>query len=264
MLQYKQNNVELKNISSDIHNIELNEDKKNNSRTSCFYAFADKNTLSASLSRTKPCRLVVKKPDGSFGVCNRDKCSFAHSQEELQIPLCMFDETCRTVYGKYDKNTNDFIPNTYCTFKHSFETKSQWLKRTNTVLPELPLTNEFSRNKTMNNVNNTNVNNVNNTNVNTNYMNNMNNMNNTNMNTNYMNNTNNINHTTNKPISYSDIVRNVPVPIEEQSHNSNNYSNTYSNNSNVSIINVPNQELAEFALKSLFELGVFNIKIVVD
>jgi hypothetical protein len=149
----------------------------------------------------------------------------------------MFDETCRTVYGKYDKNTNDFIPNTYCTFKHSFETKSQWLKRTSTVLPELPLTNEFSRNKTMNNANNANTNTTNN-------------MNNTNMNT---------NHITNKTISYSDIVRNIPVPIQEPMNNSHIYSNT-----NLSIINVPNQELAEFALKSLFELGIYNVKVVVE
>ena len=240
MLQYKQNNVELKNISSDIHNIELNEDKKNNSRTSCFYAFADKNTLSACLTRTKPCRLVVKKPDGNFGICNRDKCSFAHSQEELEIPLCMFDENCRTVYGKYDKNTNDFIPNTFCTFKHSFETKTQWLKRTNTVLPELPLTNEFSRLKlnTNTNMNNTNMNDTN-----------MNDMNNAKTNKN----------NGNKPVSYCDIVRNITVPIEEQS---NRRSDIYSNN--ISIINVPNQELAEFALKSLFELGVFNVKVVVE
>ena len=235
MLQYKQNNVELKNISSDIDNIELNEDKKNNSRTSCFYAFADKNTLSVSLTRTKPCRLVLKKPDGSFGVCTRDKCSFAHSHEELEIPLCMFDENCRTVYGKYDKNTNDFIPNTFCTFKHSFETKTQWLKRTNTVLPELPLRNHFSMSKlTSNNTNTNNTNNRNNTN------------------SNQPINTNNIK---NKSVSYSDIVRNIP--IEEQNETPRNYSN-------VSIINVPNQELAEFALKSLFELGVFNVKVVVE
>lgn len=231
MLQYKQNNVELKNISSDIDNIELNEDKKNNSRTSCFYAFADKNTLSASLTRTKPCRLVLKKPDGSFGVCTRDKCSFAHSHEELEIPLCMFDENCRTVYGKYDKNINDFIPNTFCTFKHSFETKTQWLKRTNTVLPELPLRNQFSRSKlTSNNTTST-----------------------TSTTSNQRINTNNIK---NKAVSYSDIVRNISIPVEEQNETPRNYSNV--------IINVPNQELAEFALKSLFELGVFNVKVVVE
>jgi hypothetical protein len=230
MLNQNYQQATIKNISNDISNFDLTDVPKkqfSNSRTSCFYTLADKNILSATLTRTKPCRLVLKKPNSEhFGICTREECSFAHSQEELELPVCMFGENCRIVHGKRDKNTNEIIPNSSCIFKHPFETVNEWMKRTNTVIPELPKTSNQSRIHLKNSVLEKRipietVKEANKQRVQTIFK------------------------------SYSDIIQNKHQHIQH-------------NQTKVSIINVPNKELAQFALKSLFEIGIYNVKIVVE
>ena len=237
MLNQNCQEVIIKNISNDIKNFDLADSNKkhiSNSRTSCFYTLADKNILSATLARTKPCRLVIKKENSdNFGICTREECSFAHSQEELELPICMFGEKCRLVYGKKDINTNLIIPNSSCVFKHPFENIDEWIKRTNTVIPELPKTSKESRLQLKNNL---------------------------------------------KPtiIEKKSTTEKIKQPSKEQpskeqpsKYFKSSYSDIIQNKQNgkedkISIINVPSKELAQFALKSLFELGIYNVKIVVE
>jgi hypothetical protein len=262
MLNENCQEVIIKNISNDINKFDLEDSNKkhiSNSRTSCFYTLADKNILSATLARTKPCRLVIKKENSdNFGICTREECSFAHSQEELELPICMFGEKCRLVYGKKDIKTNDIIPNSSCVFKHPFENIDEWIKRTNTVIPELPKTRKESRLHLKNNL---------------------------------------------KPpiIQKIPAVEKIKQPSKEQpskeqpskeqpskeqpskeqpskeqpskeqpsKYFKSSYSDIIQNKQNhkedkISIINVPSKELAQFALKSLFELGIYNVKIVVE
>ena len=76
--------------------------------------------------KTKACHFVIPI-DGSteYGVCSRKVCTFAHSLEELNDPMCSFDDRC-----KFDT----------CQFRHMSESRSEWLTRTERTLPNLPLT----------------------------------------------------------------------------------------------------------------------------
>jgi hypothetical protein len=130
-----------------------------NSRTSAFERMADPTQVARSLKCTKACRLVteptednvtqrIKAPGGvdkKFGTCYREICGFAHSEEELQAPMCSFDKDCRFVHGRKDYKTDKIQPGTKCKFRHSFETTSGWLKRSGVEIPTLPLTNKLSR-----------------------------------------------------------------------------------------------------------------------
>jgi hypothetical protein len=121
-------------------------------RTASFAAMSDKETIAKALSCTKACRIVTtpftNPSDGEqpkYGVCTRFHCSFAHSLEELQAPMCGFDGNCRFMHGKVDYRTQKKIPNTHCRFRHTCETIGEWLKRSQVTQPSLPETNEFSR-----------------------------------------------------------------------------------------------------------------------
>lgn len=92
------------------------------------------------LSYTRACRLVTEGIDenGNFGVCYRATCTFAHSLEEFQPPICKFGSTCRFL-----KLSKDSDPKNVCKFKHSSETLKKWIKRAGIDL-KLPETSEMS------------------------------------------------------------------------------------------------------------------------
>ena len=116
------------------------------SRSQSFALMADKKSVATSLVRTKACRLVVLNPnENKFGVCTRAHCTFAHSEEERQAPMCGFDGNCRFINGKRDRKTGKIIPNSKCKFRHSNETVLEWLNRSGVVRPKLPPTSEHSR-----------------------------------------------------------------------------------------------------------------------
>lgn len=99
-----------------------------------------------SFTRTKACRNVTTlTKDGDFGVCTRQQCTFAHSTEELAPPMCIYDSTCRFLYGRRDYRTSQLVPNSKCKFRHSHESQEDWLKRSGANLPNLPATSEKYR-----------------------------------------------------------------------------------------------------------------------
>lgn len=116
------------------------------SRSQSFALMADKKSVATSLARTKACRMVVIDPnENKFGVCTRAHCTFAHSEDERQAPMCGFDGNCRFINGKRDRKTGKIVPNSKCKFRHSNETVFEWLNRSGVVRPKLPQTSEHSR-----------------------------------------------------------------------------------------------------------------------
>ncbi len=63
--------------------------KKENNRLKGFVKLSDKKLISNHLKKTKLCEIKQK-----YGVCRRKICNFAHSMEELCIPLCAFGKEC--------------------------------------------------------------------------------------------------------------------------------------------------------------------------
>ena len=121
-------------------------------RSASFAAMADKKKVAASLTCTKACRIVTgpytnpaegKEP--AFGVCTREVCTFAHSDEELQLPVCGFDGNCRFLHGKRDRKTRKIISGTQCRFRHSSESADEYYKRSKVDRPALPPTSENTR-----------------------------------------------------------------------------------------------------------------------
>jgi hypothetical protein len=83
---------------------------------------------------------------GSFGVCYKADCFFAHSEQEIHNPVCGFDDKCRYINGQTDTLTGKLIKNSKCKFYHpSKETVSKWLERACIERPKLPPTNQHSR-----------------------------------------------------------------------------------------------------------------------
>ena len=103
-----------------------------------------KEPLYIILAGTKPCNNVVPK-DGSsvYGICTRVSCSFAHSLEELRDPMCGYDTEGRTIYGK--RTMNGINKNKMCMFRHTNETRDEWINRTSRKVPNLPETSADSR-----------------------------------------------------------------------------------------------------------------------
>jgi hypothetical protein len=121
-------------------------------RSASFAAMADKKKVASSLTCTKACHLVTKSytnpkegEEPRFGVCSRATCSFAHSEAELQVPLCGFDGNCRFQYGKRDRKTRTILPGTQCLFRHSNEEVEEYYKRSKVQRPALPPTSKNSR-----------------------------------------------------------------------------------------------------------------------
>lgn len=98
------------------------------SRNQAFQNMANKNIYSKKLLRTRACRNVTPRyPGAPWGVCNRRECTFAHTLEEYQDPPCSFDTGCRLVDH----------PTKTCMFRHSWESRPEYIKRTGKS-PKLP------------------------------------------------------------------------------------------------------------------------------
>ena len=94
-------------------------------RTEAFEIMENKELLQNKLTKTRMCKSVsnnTRCPHGS-------RCRFAHSVEELRIPLCFFKDCCRFVRrdnnGRWCNTTNKKI----CDKKHPEETEKQVLER---------------------------------------------------------------------------------------------------------------------------------------
>lgn len=114
-------------------------------RTAAFAKMGDKEAMAKSLTRTRACKNVTNcQENGEYGVCYRDTCSFAHSLEELNDPMCGFDTTCRFRHGR-PRRGGTVDSEGKCMFRHSDETREGWLKRTGRKLPSLPSTSKKTR-----------------------------------------------------------------------------------------------------------------------
>ena len=91
--------------------------------------------------QTWPCKNVFKQEDGSYSVCTRPNCWFAHSVADLKVKPCRFGRDCNRIDGKL-YNNGDFDPANKCTFNHH-ETQEQYSKRLN-LSDLLPPTSEHS------------------------------------------------------------------------------------------------------------------------
>lgn len=84
------------------------------------------------LTGTQVCRNVYALANGQWHFCGRDKCSFAHSQDELRGAPCSYGENCRR--GER------------CQFWHPTETVYSYYQRIGRDYPGwLPVTNEQTR-----------------------------------------------------------------------------------------------------------------------
>lgn len=105
-----------------------------------FANMSNKDEVAKKLRCTKACNFSLKNSvTGEYGTCYRSTCTFAHSLEELNDPMCEFDEMCRYKQGRYNKD-GTFDVTLKCTFRHSSETREEWLERTGKKLPDLPET----------------------------------------------------------------------------------------------------------------------------
>jgi hypothetical protein len=113
-------------------------------RTSAFSLMENKEAVAKTLTCTRACNNVSRRDDGNYGVCCREKCSFAHSLAELTDPKCGFDKTCRLLHGR--KRPDGSIDAAgRCMFRHSHENHDNWIKRTGRTNPDLPETSEETR-----------------------------------------------------------------------------------------------------------------------
>ena len=114
------------------------------SRSKAFAKMENKEEIAKNLTGTKTCKNIQLTSTGEFGVCYREKCTFAHSLEELNDPMCGFDDTCRHRLGKVQRD-GTVDKTRKCMFRHSIETRDEWAKRTDRVIPNLPKTSEKTR-----------------------------------------------------------------------------------------------------------------------
>lgn len=118
-------------------------------RSRAFAKMEDKETVAKTLTCTRACNNVKRdSPDKEFGVCYRENCSFAHCLGELNDPMCGFDSTCRFRWGKPQRD-GPVNAKAKCMFRHSDETREDWIKRTGRTLPDLPETDEKTRKPTV-------------------------------------------------------------------------------------------------------------------
>jgi len=131
----EQKNGQIKYV---VHNKYIPESEK--VMAEAFTNMSDKESVAKKLKCTKACNFVLKNPiTGKYGTCYRSICTFAHSLEELNDPMCEFNRMCRYKHGRYNKN-GEFDVTLKCTFRHISETREEWLERTEKTLPDLPKT----------------------------------------------------------------------------------------------------------------------------
>lgn len=77
---------------------------------------------------TIKCKYVYKMKNGTWSTCKKMKtCKFAHNILELKSLQCNSDENCKM-----------FKQGGMCIYKHSNETREEWLFRTQMYRPEMP------------------------------------------------------------------------------------------------------------------------------
>lgn len=101
------------NINSSTKQLDQFSEEYEIGRTKAYEKFANKETRSKVLEKTRMCR---------HNPCVLSICTFAHSYEELKDPQCIFDEFCQ--YRKF------------CKHKHSDETREEYHKRLGVKLPK--------------------------------------------------------------------------------------------------------------------------------
>jgi len=102
----------------------------------------------SKLTCTKPCKNVTDPYESTktYGVCTRSQCSFAHSLQEQKLPECSFGDNCRFIHGRYESpDSKKKVPGSQCKFHHPKETRDEWIRRANIVMPSLPETSAKSR-----------------------------------------------------------------------------------------------------------------------
>ena len=117
--------------------------QNNNQRSQAFAKMENKEDVAKTLTCTRACN-NVKRSDGEYGVCYRETCSFAHSLDELNDPMCSFGATCRHKWGKRQRD-GSVDSSSKCRFRHSDESREDWTKRANRTIPDLPQTSEMTR-----------------------------------------------------------------------------------------------------------------------
>ena len=115
-----------------------------NARTGAFNSLENKQQMATKLQFTQPCKHLKQDAQGVWTACFREVCTFAHSLDEYKCPPCQFDKNCRFRYGRYN-NQGVLDKQAACRFKHGNETVEQWCNRIQKPLPHLPQTNEQTR-----------------------------------------------------------------------------------------------------------------------
>ena len=100
-------------------------------RQRALHTLGDKEKLKERLEKTRMCRSVA-----SNVVCpHGESCRFAHSEEELTVPICLFDHDCR--YVEFCENGE--IKNRGsrpCRQQHTGEDKAQYMRRIGQLSPK--------------------------------------------------------------------------------------------------------------------------------
>ena len=211
-----------------------------------FTNMSDKESVANKLKCTKACNFALKtNVTGKYGTCYRSTCTFAHSLEELNDPMCEFDIMCRYKQGRYNKN-GEFDVTLKCTFRHRSETREEWLGRTGKTLPDLPKTLSKTVDEKVLGIG-------------------------------YAKKTTpftppkrivlEIPSAPVKP-SVDKVVKKESIDKAKKNlskeYNEKSTERSLNSNKDLHIIKVPSKELAEIAIKSAFENGVFNIQVIIE
>lgn len=100
-------------------------------RQRALHTLGDKEKLKESLEKTRMCRSVASNVACPHG----ENCRFAHSEEELTVPICLFDHDCR--YVEFCENGE--IKNRGsrpCRQQHTGEDKAQYMRRISQLSPK--------------------------------------------------------------------------------------------------------------------------------
>jgi hypothetical protein len=102
--------------------------KKERDRTSrrqkALHALSDKEKLQERLVKTRMCKSVLNKVSCPHG----ESCRFAHSKDELTVPICLFDRDCRFVEFCEDGAVKNHGSRP-CRQKHTGEDDAQYARR---------------------------------------------------------------------------------------------------------------------------------------
>lgn len=92
----------------------------NTTRTKAYEVLADKKAVSQARVKTKMCKETMAGKR-----CYIKNCGFAHSKTELQLPVCLFKDNCRTLKNPYNP----------CSFVHPCDTPESYKLRTGNPWP---------------------------------------------------------------------------------------------------------------------------------